>query len=413
MSGEKQENKSLNPLLEWLKSHFNLHRFLWIVVFVSSVIAWNRGLALLYGISALILAVLCLSYIYPTLFLRNISIKRKQGTVVSAGEHFKLEYTIEAGRQLLYMELCEQLPFNISEPSLHYFLPIVEASYQFEVDVECELRGEFELDALALESSYPFGIYSRQKKMKTNNTPIIVLPKTFRIHQFTFMLDSRQGRDGDIQSSKSGSCNEFSGLREYRYGDSLKNIHWASTARHQELMTKEYESYDRPTMLIVLDQNKKSDIGELPETTFEYAVQIVASIIEYAIENQIGVHVFGQGLQETRFSVMPGTLGSREFLEKLARIKADGETDYAKTVSQAVNEYEEVNTVMTLTNRSSEMTGKIEQLIKSHLYHIDIDMVDQSFIYPLQKYFMASGQRKANKVTWSVSRTTKLDELFQ
>lgn len=413
MSDEKQESKPLNPLFRWLKNHFNMHRFLWLLVVVSSFIAWNRGLALLYGISALILAVLCLSYIYPTLFLRNISIKRKQRTVVSAGQHFKLVYTIKAERQLLYMELCEQLPFNISKPSLHYFLPVVAANYQFEVDVECELRGEFKLDSLSLESSYPFGVYSRHKKIKTDGALIIVLPKTFPIHQFTFFLNSRQGRDGDIQSSKSGSCNEFSGLREYRYGDSLKNIHWASTARHQQLMTKEYESYDRPTMLIVLDQHKNSDVGNLPETTFEYAVQIVASVIEYAIENQIGVHVFGQGQQETRFSVMPGALGSREFLEKLARVKADGEIDYTKVLAQAVNEYEEVNTVMTLTNRSSDLTGKIGQIISHHHYHIEIDMVDQSFIHSLNKYSMASGQKKGNKTTWSVSRTSELETLFQ
>lgn len=368
---------------------------------------------MLYGVVALILGALCLSYIYPTLFLRNISIKRKQKTVVKAGEKLTLEYKIKAHRQLLYMELCEQLPFNISEPAFHYFLPIVTEDYTFDVEARCEVRGLFELNDLELESSYPFGVYTRHKKIKTEAATIMVLPKTFPIRQFTFFLNSRQGRDGEIISSQSGAFNEFSGLREYRYGDSLKNIHWASTARHQELMIKEYESYDRPTMLIVLDQCSGSDIGDLPETTFEYAVQIAASVIEYAIENQIGVYVYGQGKQKTRFSVMPGALGSREFLEKLAIVKADGEIDYSKVLAQAMSEFETVNTVMTITNRSDKPSQKINGMIQEHHFHIDIDMVDQSFMYPLQKYQMTSGSRNGNRMTWSVSRTSKLETLFQ
>lgn len=413
MSDGQNKLELFQPLLHWLKTHFNMHRFLWLLAFVLFLIAWNRGLALLYGIFALILGVLCLSYIYPTLFLRNISIKRKQKTVVKAGQKLKLEYTVKANRQILYMELCEQLPFNFSEPSFHYFLPVVTADYQFEVSVACELRGQFKLNDLSLESSYPFGIYSRRKAIETDDAFVMVLPKTFPIHQFTFALNSRQGREGDIQSSKSGFYNEFSGLREYRYGDSLKHIHWGSTARHQELMIKEYESYDRPTMLIVLDQHKASDVGELPETSFEYVIQITASIIEYAMENQIGVYVYGKGQHETRIHVMPGALGSREFLEKLAIAKADGDTDYNKVLAQALSEFENVNTVMTMTNRSAKISDKISSMIQSHYYHIDIDMVDESFINPMQKYPMATGKRKANKMTWSVSRTSELESLFQ
>lgn len=413
MSDGQRGFAALQPMFGWLKSHFNIHRFLWLLAIVLFFIAWNRGLALLYGIFALILGVLCLSYIYPTLFLRNISIKRKQKTVVKAGQQLKLEYNVEAGRQLFYMELCEQLPFNFSQPSMHYFLPVVSKQHKFEVKIDCELRGVFSLDNISLESSYPFGIYCRRKKLETEQATVLVLPRTFKIHQFNFALSSRQGREGDIQSSKAGYYNEFSGLREYRYGDSLKHVHWASTARHQQLMIKEYESYDRPTILIVLDQDKKSDIGELPNSTFEYAIQIVASIIEYAIENQIGVYVFGKGQSDTRFSVMPGELGSREFLEKLAMVKADGQTEYKKVLTQALCEFDNVNTVMTITNRSTGAVDKISSQIQEHFYHIDIDMVDQSFINPLKKYPMAEGNRNGNKVTWSVSRTTNLETLFK
>jgi len=412
MNNEDSISPSLQPLFYWLKKHFNIHRFLWLLAFVVFIIAWNRGLALLYGVFSLTLGILCLSYIYPILFLRNVSVKRKQKTAGKVGGTLKLEYEIKANHKLLYIDLCEKIPFNISEPSLHYFLPRVTKNHKFEVHVACELRGQFTLNELSLESSYPFGIYSRRKEVNTEQDIVLVLPKTFPIQQFNFFLNSRQGSSGDIQSSQSGIYNEFSGLREYRYGDGLKHIHWGATARHQELMIKEYESYDKPMILIVLDQHKDSDIGKLPETTFEYAIQITASIIEYAIENQIGVTVFGMGEKKTRFSVMHGSLRSRDYLEKLAVIKADGEFDYKEVIDQAVTEFENVNTIMTFMNRTAKRK-RTSQIIKEHYYHIDIDMVDQSFVFPLQDFSVLKGKRAGNKVTWSVRNNDNLETLFR
>ena len=396
-----------------LKRHFNLHRFLWLLALVVFVIAWNRGLALLYGLFALILGVLLLSYIYPWLMLRDVRVTRKQASVGKAGGQLTLEYHIQARRKLFYIELCEHLPFNITTPRVCSFLPVVAADHRFTVSVHCEVRGAFTLDAVSLESSYPFGVVSRARTLPTEPATVLVLPRTFSINHLAYAAYSRHGVDGIIQSANAGSYHEFSGLREYRYGDSLKRVHWGATARHQELVIKEYDSYDRPTILVVLDQRAAFDIGELPETTFEYAVQIAASVIEYAIKNNIGVYVYGRGREATSFSVMPGAQGSHEFLERLARVRSDGSVPYPQVLGESLAEFGDVNTVMTFTHRSAKDTDRIVGMIDGHITHLDIDMVDQSFITPLAGYQQRQGVRHGNRITWSVSRLTRLEELFR
>lgn len=413
MSEKEEFLEALEPVLNWLKTHFNMHRFLWLLAVISFMVAWNRGLALLYGLFALILAVLALSYLYPFLFLRNVSVRREPKTIVKAGEKIKMEYRLTAPRQLIHIELIETLPFNFSAPLFHYFISVVNREYVLSVSIPCELRGEFVLDSCAIESSYPFGIFTQSKKITANKARVLVLPKTFPIKNLPLALSSTQSRGGNIVSTAIGIQDQFSGLREYRYGDSLKHVHWAATARHQELIVKEYESIDRPTILVVLDQHAESNIGELPDTTFEYVVQITASIIEYAIENRIGVYVFGKGKQTTSFSVMPGSQLSREFLERLALVKADGEEDYLQVVQEAVGKWQEVNTVISFCNRSGNRAGAVNALLNHNMSHIDIEMIDESFIYPIRKYHHDKALQHGNRLSWSVSRITKLERLFE
>jgi len=403
---------SSGPLLTWLTQHFNIHRFLWLVAVIIFFIAWNRGLALLYGMLALILGVLCLSYIYPYLFLRDVAVSRKQKTVVEAGESFKIQYKVRTSRPLLNIEVCEALPFISTSDDFRYFIPVVSGEYRFNAMVPCEQRGLFKLSDLSIQSSYPFGIYSHNKYVETDAASVLVLPKTFPIQNLPFLFTGMQSKGGNIEATMSGLHNECSGLREYRYGDSMKHIHWACSARHQELIVKEYESFDRPTLLIVLDQHSDSDIGDLPDSTFEYAIQISASLIEYAIEHQIGVHVFGRGRIETRLSVMPGSFDSREHLEKLALVQSDGDVNYKQVLDHALSELDDVNTVVTFTNRSADIADSIANALDNRLYHIDIEMVDQSFIYPVRKYQLHKAQQRGNRLTCSVDRLSKLEELF-
>ena len=43
------------------------------------------------------------------------------------------------------------------------------------------------------------------------------------------------------------------GVRDYRPGDPIKNVHWAATAHHRQLMVKEHEAAAAPPMTIAAD----------------------------------------------------------------------------------------------------------------------------------------------------------------
>ena len=68
-------------------------------------------------------------------------------------------------------------------------------------------------------------------------------------------------------------------MREYEQGESLRKVHWRSTAHRGQLMVKELEDAPRDEIAVLLDGDAAVVAGEPPETTFDVAVRAAGSIL--------------------------------------------------------------------------------------------------------------------------------------
>src|SRR5438445_13416249 len=59
--------------------------------------------------------------------------------------------------------------------------------------------------------------------------------------------------EASIAAPRAGSGTEMFGAREYRPGDPLRRIHWRSSARHGELIVREFEPPGVQTVGIFCD----------------------------------------------------------------------------------------------------------------------------------------------------------------
>ena len=399
-------------LRERIKQHLSLHWFLWLLALACFLIAWNRGLALLYGMLALLLAVLAMSYVYPLWHLRGINVARPRQAEAHVGGKLHLHYTLTHRHNAYHIELVDELPFAVEEDSAGHFLPNLPKRAQVDLPVTCRQRGVFRLSRLQLACAYPFGVFRYHRTLETHPQEITILPRTVAIGAPPMLTSRQQSADGIIQTTGIGAQHEFAGVREYRDGDSMRHIHWAASARHQELVVKEYEDQDRPSLLVVLDQSAAFEIGEAPDSTFETAITLCASVIRHAMEAGMAVHVMGRGQHETRFSVPSHCRDIRPYLEQLAHANADGADDpdaYPALVHEALATFPQTNTLMTFRNRSRP--GRTEP--PQGVTLLDMEMVDESFIYPLRAFGQSWGERLNNSVIYSITRNTALEGLFR
>lgn len=404
---DRNLDESLRPLLDWLARHINAHRFFWLVALASFLVAWNRGLDLLYGLLALVLAVVAVSWLLPWLAIRGVSVERQQQGPAQAGDALSLRYRVRTPRPCHHLIIREALPCAVVEPARDHGLPSVKDETIFTVAQPCDRRGVFTLDTVTLGSGWPFGFVELFREQPAPPCSVVVMPRTFPIASLPALRTDIPAIDGYNQTARPDINNNFAGVREYRFGDSLKHIHWSASARHQTLIVREYESHDRPHLLVVIEARPETDVGEAPWSSFEYAIMVAASLIEYAVDKQLGLHLLVDGTTPLELTVPSGARSAQAYLEQLAWVRPDGERACAELIDAALERFGDMNALITIRNESE--AGPLPRLDTGHL---DILLQDESFLYPLRQYRDGWETGTPDRATLRVHRNSNLEALF-
>ncbi len=97
-------------------------------------------------------------------------------------------------------------------------------------------RGPVDASSWVVGSGDPLGFFGGTHECPDSEVAL-VLPK------FKSLARRRPARELEtaVAAPRAGSGGDLFGVREYRPGDSLRRIHWRSTARHGELVVREFE----------------------------------------------------------------------------------------------------------------------------------------------------------------------------
>jgi|AntRauTorckE6833_2_1112554.scaffolds.fasta_scaffold04054_4 hypothetical protein len=114
-------------------------------------------------------------------------------------------------------------------------------------------RGVFMLENLRLLLPDPLGFFQKCKPVSSPSARLIVLPKRYRLPHIEMPGSAAFRIGGEETSNAIGNSGEFVSLREYRFGDSIKQIHWKSWAHTGKPMVKELEDTFYPRYALVLD----------------------------------------------------------------------------------------------------------------------------------------------------------------
>lgn len=142
-------------------------------------------------------------------------------------------------------------------------------------DIKLELiprrRGVIPLNDLRVLLPDPLGLFQRCRKVPAPPATLTVLPRRYRLPPIELPGSARFEIGGDATGNTIGTAGEFIGLREYRKGDSMRQIHWKSWARMGKPIVKELEDTHYPRHGLVLDTFATD------EALFEDALSVAAS----------------------------------------------------------------------------------------------------------------------------------------
>ncbi len=99
---------------------------------------------------------------------------------------------------------------------------------------------------------------------------------------------------GAYHSAFKGRGMTFAEVREYRYGDDVRDINWNVTARQNHPYVKIYEEERELTMILLIDVSASRNFGAVGETKKEMMAEIAATLAFSSIHNKdkVGVIFF-------------------------------------------------------------------------------------------------------------------------
>lgn len=117
---------------------------------------------------------------------------------------------------------------------------------------------------------------------------------------------------GEYHSAFKGRGMTFSEVREYQYGDDIRDIDWNVTARHNHPYIKVYEEERELTVMLLIDVSGSRNFGAVGEEKRQMIAEIAATIAFSAIQNndKIGVIFFSDRIEK----FIPPKKGRRHIL---------------------------------------------------------------------------------------------------
>lgn len=105
---------------------------------------------------------------------------------------------------------------------------------------------------------------------------------------------------GQYHSAFKGRGMAFSEVREYQYGDDVRDIDWNVTARHNKPYVKVFEEERELTVMLLVDVSGSRNFGAVGSMKRDMMVEIAATLAFSAIQNndKIGVVFFSDCIEK-------------------------------------------------------------------------------------------------------------------
>ncbi len=239
-----------------------------------AVAAVNTGNNLIYLIFSLMLSFILLAVVLLRKNLSRISLEVSIDHPVFAGEQTYASFTIRNNKKLIPAYSIRVTASGATQPVYcAYIAP--KDSVKKEIKITFKNRGLYSYGKFFVQCGFPFILFEKTKAVKVAGE-VLVYPALMDVDQF---LPDIPGPEGPGVGKTAGSGNEIHSIREFRYGDDRRNIHWKASAKTSRIMVKEFALADIRKITVIID-----NLLPFRKDVFEKTLSLAGSFAQYFLE---------------------------------------------------------------------------------------------------------------------------------
>src|SRR5438034_2085828 len=230
--------------------------------------AWAFGSKPLYPVAIGLIAAALLARLWTRLAGRPVELRRRlPGGDRFAGEDVHVRLELVGLQGLPATVLIRERIGKLGERETP--VPRGKASYV----LERLPRGRYAFEDTTAVIEDPLGFDRVELPLPTPGA-LLVYPRLVDLERL-FSESGASARDGRRLLLRRPSGFDLHSVGEYQQGESLRMVHWRSTAKRAQLMVKELEDSPRDEVAVVLDADPAAVVGE----SFEAQVRAAGSIL--------------------------------------------------------------------------------------------------------------------------------------
>lgn len=248
-------------------------RFILATVLIA-VAAVNTGNNLIYLIFSLMLSFILLAFVLLRINLTGISLKASIDHPVFAGEQTGVLFTIQNRKKMIPAYSIRLTASGASSPAYCAYIAVKD-SVKKEMRMTFKKRGVYSYGKFFVQSGFPFILFEKSIAVKISGE-VLVYPAIIDVER---IVPDIAGREGIGTAKTTGTGDEIHSIREFRYGDDWRKIHWKASAKTSSLMVKEYALTDIRKITVVID-----NLLPAGEAVFEKTLSLAGSLARYFLD---------------------------------------------------------------------------------------------------------------------------------
>jgi uncharacterized protein (DUF58 family) len=227
-------------------------------------------------------------------------------------------------------------------------------------------RGRYALEEARAVVEDPFGLERTSLELPAQNA-LLVLPRIVDI-ETPFSESGPRAHDGRRLLLRRPSGFDVHSVREYEEGESLRKVHWRSTARRGQLMVKELQDEPRDEVAIVLDaaQGPSRD-------AFDAQVRAAGSLLKAQVWRDRRSVLVITSIQQETVRVQSYAGDWRAAIESLAAAEANGRVPLAAVLADESGPVSRAYELALIT--SSLGPGLVDRLVQRALAQRRVSVV--------------------------------------
>ena len=316
--------------------------------------AYMTGIRLAYSMLYALVLLFVVSYIWSRVAADNLAVERSSPEgQYQVGDHFEEHFTI-GNRSWIPVPLIELTDFS-NLPGYNpgrVFSLKGRRTRRWTSRGRFKQRGLFTFGPVELRYGDPFGLFTRTLRVAGSQS-VVVYPVVRPVGPLDALAPSTAGNE-QLRGRVLDIPPNTTTIREYVPTDSVKRIHWASSARLGRLMSRSFETREGGDAWIVLDLQASVHAGQAPESTLEYAMSLAASITDAALRRGSSI---GLVSNDSRLSVIEAARGDQQqkkLFEHFTLAQADGTVPLATLLTSQGKQWRHRGGLIVITPSTDE-----------------------------------------------------------